>query len=1079
MSRRYFRTVVALGVLLVCATGAYAQVDRATLSGVVKDQAGAIVPGATVTLTNAATGVVVTQPTTETGSYLFLNLIPSTYQLDVEVPGFKKSSQTVVLEVGQRALVDIMVTVGNVTETVEVAERTPVLNTTAVLGTVVPQTAVANLPLAIRNWDDLLAMIPGVQANRFTEEGGGTSFGRTGGANVHGQRSLQNNFLLDGVDNNSISTNVQELTTQVSRPSIDAIQEFKVVTSPYSVEYGRSPGAAISVTTKSGTNEFHGTAYDYYRDERFDANNFFSVRAGAAKPANDQNQVGGNLGGPIVANRAFFFGDYESTRITRGVTRVTRVPTLEERQGIFATRIIDPLTGQAFANNTIPRERWDPVAAAVLSLIPEPNQPGANNYFRQPEVKDDADRVLTRIDLPLSGKDTVFGRYIYSDRFRFIPGAFGGIVDGTGTSAFGRQDMTSHGLVLGWTRILSSTLVNEFRMSWAAANSDAVQDPFGQAPPPGAQVPGVPNNPIVAGGLAGISIDDYFGGAGLGRIGSPDFLPKFQRTDQVEFVNTLSWLKGEHQFKMGANILAPMANQYLDVPATRGQLRFRNRFTGAGVSSQGQPFADFLLGYTSDAQLSNVHVVEQRHWAMSYFLQDDWRPMENLTLTLGIRYDFITPALEAENGQTNFVPQGAGTLVFAGDGSLEERGLVKPDWNNFAPRLGAAYQLNDRTVLRSGFGVFYNLFDRIGSEDQLALNVPGLVNNSVSSSLASGPAFLLRNGFPSSFLDVPNLDPSSGQLARLRIRAVSNEAPKSTVYQFSGGVERQLTEQLVASVDIVGTIGRNLASLVNLNQRLNGNGPRPYPLFGFIEWRQQNGQSSYKGMDLSVRKRLSDGYSFGIGYTLSESRDWGAEHLGAQGSPSFPQDAGNLEAWEGPSDYDTRHRFGGNFIVELPFGEGKPWAQSGAAAAILGDWTVSGIYSYGSGRPFTVRQGNNDVDQGMTGMPNLVGDPEGPKTIDQWFNVAAFQAVPSGTFGNAGRNILRAASFQAFDMTISRRFDITSRFNATARVDIFNVFNEVNFGPPERDLSNPSTVGRITTLAGDPRVMQFSVRLGF
>ena len=1058
-------------VLLSFAVPAAAQVDRATLSGVVKDSGGALVPGAAVTLTNIATNVSSTQTTAESGAYLFTNLIPTVYRLDVELAGFQKSSQTVQLEIGQRALVDITLSVGAVNETITVMERTPLLNTTAVLGTVVPETAVANLPLAIRNWDDLLAMIPGVQANRFTEEGGGTSFGRTGNANVHGQRSLSNNFLLDGVDNNSISTNVQELTTQVSRPSIDAIQEFKVVTSPYSVEFGRSPGAAISVTTKSGTNAMKGTAYDYYRNESFDAINYFSKIAGAPKPTNDQNQFGGNLGGPIVTNRAFFFVDYENTRITRGVTRITQVPTADERAGRFSTTIRDPLTGNPFPNNTIPANRFDPVAASILSLVPLPNQPGPNNYFRQPDVEDNADRVLTRIDVPLSGRDTIFGRYIWSDRFRFIPGAFGGLVDGTGTSAFGRQDMNSDGLVVGWTRTLSPTLVNEFRFSWAAATSDAVQDPFGEAPPAGAQIPGVPSNDIVAGGLAGVTIDNYFQGPGLGRIGSPDFLPKFQRTNQVEFVNALSWFKGNHQLKFGANFLAPMKNEYLDVPAMRGAVRFRNRFTG-------HPVADFLLGYVSDAQLSNVHVVDQRHWAMSYFVQDDWRPTNALTVTVGLRYDFITPALEAEDRQTNFIPDGAGRLVFAADGSLEDRGLVEPDTNNFAPRVGVAYQLNQKTVVRSGFGVFYNLFDRVGSEDQIALNVPGLVNNSLASSVATGPVFLLRNGFPANFLDVPNLDPAAGQLARLRIRAVDTNAPKTTVYQFSGGVEHTLGEQLVLSADVVGTIGRNLASLVNLNQRLNGNGPRPYPLFGFIEWRAQNGESSYKGLELGLRRRFSQGYSVGFGYTLSESRDWGAEHLGAQGSPSFPQDARNLEAWEGPSDYDTRHRFGGNFILDLPFGEGKRWATTGTPSAILGGWTVSGIYSFASGRPFTVRHGGNDVDQNMTGMPNLVGDPKGPETIDQWFNVAAFQAVPSGTFGNAGRNILRGPTFSTFDMTISRRVDVKA-VALTFRADIFNVFNRVNFGPPERDLNNASTVGRITSLAGDPRIMQLAVRVTF
>jgi hypothetical protein len=1076
MRRKMMRLLILLAVsmIVVAAPDAtFAQVDRAVLNGVVKNTDGAVVPGASVTLTNVATSVSSSQVSTSNGSYLFVNLIPGAYRLDVKLEGFQPSSQGIVLEVGQRVLLDVVLNVGSLAETVTVVESTPLLNASdAVLGTVVSQTAVANLPLAIRNWDDLLGLVPGVQANRFTEEGGGTSFGRTGGANVHGQRSLQNNFLLDGVDNNSISTNVQELTTQVSRPSIDAIQEFKVVTSPYSVEYGRAPGAAISVTTKSGTETFHGTLYDYYRNESFDANNFFSERAGAPKPANDQNQYGANLGGRIVSNRAFFFVDFEGTRITRGVTRVTRVPTVDERAGLFTSTVRDPLSGQPFLNNTIPAERIDPVAAAILPLIPLPNQSGANNYFRQPDVQDDSDRVLTRIDLPISNTDTVFGRYIRSDRFRFIPGAFGGLIDGTGTSAFGRQDMTSDGLVLGWTRIFGPTVVNEFRFSWAAAHSDAVQDPFGEMPPSAALIPGVPSDPIVNGGLSGIVIDDYFTGAGLGRIGSPDFLPKFQRTNQLEFANTLSWLKGDHQFKLGANFLAPMSNEYLDVPATRGQVRFRNRFTG-------NPMADFLLGYVSDAQLSNVHVVEQRHWAMSYFVQDDWRLSDRLSLTLGLRYDFITPALEADNLQSNFVPEGGGQLIFAGDGSLEERGLVRPDWNNFAPRLGAAYRLNSRTVLRSGFGVFYNLFDRVGSEDQLALNVPDLVNNSVASAVATGPAFLLQNGFPAGFLTPPSLDPSAGELARLRIRAVDQDAPKSTTYQFSAGIERELGAQLVLAVNAVGAVGRNLASLVNLNQRLNGNGPRPFPQFGFIEWRAQNGESSYKGVEMGVQRRMSRGLSFGIGYTVSESRDWGAEHLGAQGSPSFPQDARNLEAWEGPSDYDTRHRFGGNFVWELPFGSGQPWATDGVSSAIFGGWTVAGIYAYGSGRPFTVRQGNNDVDQNMTGMPNLVGDPEGPETVDQWFNVSAFQGVPSGTFGNARRNILRAPSWQSFDLSVSRRFTFMTRLAATLRADIFNVFNRTNFGPPERDLGSPSTVGRITTLAGDPRVMQLSARLTF
>src|SRR5437867_1045354 len=384
MNRCLSRTLSLICVLAVTgmATLAHAQVDRATLSGVVRDQTGAVVPNASVVVTNSATNVASRLKTNAEGAYLAVNLVPGTYLVEVEASGFQKKTDAVILEVGQRARLDLTIGVGGVTEAVTVEAARRLLSTDqAALGAVMDQNAVGKLPLAIRNWDDLLALVPGVQGDRFTEQGGGTSFGRTGGVNVHGARALQNNFLLDGVDNNSISENVQELTSQVSRPSVDAIQEFKVVTSPYSAEYGRSPGGAISVSTKSGTNEIHGTAYDFFRNDSFDSNDFFSKRAGLAKPANDQNQFGGNLGGPIVKDKAFFFVDYEGTRITRGVTRVSRTFTADDRQGIFSSTVKDPLTGQPFPGNRIPASRFDPLAVGIMALVPLPNQAGGNNYI--------------------------------------------------------------------------------------------------------------------------------------------------------------------------------------------------------------------------------------------------------------------------------------------------------------------------------------------------------------------------------------------------------------------------------------------------------------------------------------------------------------------------------------------------------------------------------------------------------------------------------------------------------------------------------------------------------------------------
>jgi hypothetical protein len=1069
MKRSLHGLLAVIAVFLLHVPVAWAQVDRATLSGVIKDTGGGVVPGATILVTNLATNLESQQTTTESGSYQIVNLIPGKYRIDVELSGFKKSSQVVTLEVGQRARVDVELAVGSLAETVTVTETAQLLNANdATLGAVIPQVQVANLPLAIRNWDDLLALVPGVQGDRYTEQGGGTSFGRTGGINVHGARALQNNFLLDGVDNNSISENVQELTTQVSRPSVDAIQEFKVVTSPYSAEYGRSPGAAVSVSTKSGTNAFHGTGYEYFRNDKMDSIDYFSQRAGAAVPKNDQNQYGGNVGGPVVKDRGFFFTDYEGTRITRGVTRLTRVPTADERNGIFTSAIRNPATGLPFANNTIPSGLIDPFSAAIVNLVPLPNQPGANNFFRVADLLDNADRWLGRADWKPDSNDSIFGRYIYSNRERQIPGAFGGVVDGTGTSAFGNQTIKTNAFVGGWTKVLSSNKVNEFRLSWSRSTSDAVQQSFGLTAPTGATIPGSVTNPIVAGGLPGIAIDTYFGGSGLGRIGSPDFLPKFQHTNQLEFLDTLSWLKGDHGIKVGADIIAPMHNQFMDVPATRGSLRFRGTFTG-------NPMADYLLGYVSDLQLSNVFVTEQRHSAEMFFVQDDWKVSSRLSLNLGLRYDFMTPALEANNAQTNFNPAGGGSLVFATDGSLQDRSLVAPDRNNFAPRAGVVYKLNDATILRGGWGVFYNLFDRVGSEDQLSLNLPGLVNKTITQTSGS-PVFIVNQGFPAGFLNAPNLDPSAGQLKAVRLRSVDPNDPNTMTNQASAGIQRDIAGNMVLSADFVYSRGTDLATLVNLNQPLptaagnNALGALPYPNFGFIEWRADNGRSVYKGIDLGLEKRFVRGYAFGIAYTLGKSEDNASEQLTTQGSNAFPQNARDFDSWFGPSDYDVRHRFSANFVWALPLGK-NPIAK---------DWTVSGIYSAHTGHPFTVTQSGNNVGTSMTGLPNVTGDASasGPKTVDQWFNIAAFTTVPSGTFGNELRNRLTGPGFQNFDLTLQRQIRVGPT-GFTLRWDIFNVFNAVNFGLPNKDATTAATFGTISSLSSDPRTMQIAIRFAF
>ena len=552
------------------------------------------------------------------------------------------------------------------------------------------------------------------------------------------------------------------------------------------------------------------------------------------------------------------------------------------------------------------------------------------------------------------------------------------------------------------------------------------------------------------------------------RLGSPNFMPKFQHTDQMQFLNTLTWLRGAHQVKFGADVMAPMNNEYFDVAPTRGNLIFSGQFTGNGL-------ADFMLGYVQRAQLTNVFVVEQQVNRYGAYVQDDWKVSDSLTVNLGVRYDYMTPATERSNRMANFDPA-SGTLVFASAGSLEDRALVAPDKNNFSPRIGAIYNLNSRTVIRAGFGIFYNQFERIGSEDQLALNPPGLANiDEQAGGTSVVPILRLQDGFPANFLDPANIN-----FTRIMVRASDRDNPRTRVVQFGGGIERQFGESFVASADFVGSSTDHLAVLRNYNQptrgTLDANGPVPYPAFGNIQWREMTGTANYKGMDVSLEKRLNDGYSYRVSYTVGEARDSAPEHLNA--SSGRPQNGRDLSSWEAASDFDIRHRVSANVIAELPFGPGKPLLQDGLGGHLLGGWLVSGIFSARTGRPITVTQGNNNVGAGATGMPDLTGDPDGAKTVEQWFNPAAFTRVTSGTFGNAGRNILRGPGWLSFDMSLQRRIDVIGRFNATLRWDIFNLFNRANLGLPDSNIVN-ATAGVISTLAGDPRVMQLSIRLAF
>ena len=1140
---------IACALILCFSLGVqgFAQVNTASLTGLVTDPNGAAVAGASVKTKNKSTNVEQSVTTDSSGYYTFASLPVGTYTVTAEFQGFKKAvRENVGLEVGQKARLDYTLEVGAMSEAVMVTAAAPILTTQeATTGGVIENKLVTDLPLSARNWDDLIALVPGVQADRYTEEGGGTANGRTGGANVHGIRSLQNNFVLDGVDNNSISENVQELTTQVVRPSVDSIQEFKVSTNPYSAENGRSPGSLVSVTTKSGGNSFHGTAYEFLRNRIFDANNFFNNRAGVKRPQNVQNQFGANLGGRILKDRLFFFFNYEGTRIRKGVTRLGNVPTPNERIGDFSAaagaanrvtyatlfdRVGDcrakvPSAFNAdgsFKNNQIPAACIDPLAAKIMGLLPGPNiVPGSGslnqlNFIRAPGIIDDNDSYTTRVDWQLTPSDSIFVRYTNGDRFRYLPGIFGGILDGTSSSANGRLFMKGQSAAIGWNKTLSARMVNEFRLGWGRNDSFAAQDPIGLNTLADFGFKGVSDLPGESGGISGIDTSarggtQTIGGqSGFSRIGSPDFLPKFQKTNQFQWTDTVSLSYGAHQFKFGGEVRGPMRNIYMDIPAVRGQMTFDGNRTNIGL-------ADFLLGYPQQQQLTNLAIVDQRLKMFSGFFQDDWKVTPKLTANLGLRYDYATWPMEGRDRMTNLDPVTG--LKFTPANSQFGRGLVKPDKNNFAPRIGLAYQFDQKTVVRVGYGRFFMTFERAGSEDQLALNLPFLVNNLVVAGSTSTTAnnARLASGFNLS------LDPNAilGDVTKVRgvrLRAINPDSVDGSVDQWNLGLQRELGSSVVVTLDYVGTKGTHLSTLRNLNQPFfNANGTVknalvgtafvpivPFPDLGPIEFRENNANSMYHGMEASIEKRFSRGLSFRTSYTYSKSIDEAMEHLAAGTTGSFTQNPANvLGERKGPSDFDVRHRFVASYLYELPFGRGREHLAEGPLSHIVGGWRISGLANLRSGRPFTIKAGSNN---GVIGGPRgggLVsafadclknGDLSDSSTqnIDRWFDATPGSSYSAPTapnptknnavearLGNCGRNTLRGPDYINFDMGLARTFDYFGEGRRLElRWEMFNMFNTPQFGLPQNDISN-AAAGRISTLAGDPRVMQFALKFVF
>jgi hypothetical protein len=1071
--------LVVVGAL---AAPARAQIDTASIVGTVTDQSGAVLPGATVTATQDDTGIVSTAVTNAAGQYVFPGLKVGRYTIAAELQGFKRAVQPrVQLNVQDRYEVDFRLEVGDLAEEVVVSGAAPILQTqTADIGNIVDERQVRDLPLLGRRYSELAFLTPGV----VVAPAGITSRGEDTFFNANGAYATWNNYTLDGADNNSFSTNLQERSPQVVQPPVDALQEFRVQTRTYSAEFGKAAGAVINASVKQGSNQFRGSAFGFFRDEAFNANTWENNRA--ARPVGKFNQVisGFTLGGPIVRGKTFFFGDYQYTDTERALSLVSTVPTARMRTGdlselagtMTASNPFVPAGCVDAAARRVNAACIDATAARLINLYPLPNVPGtgffSNNFISNGVLNYNIHQFDVRVDHSLGQKDQIFGRYSFQETDRREPPA---LEDPVASGDFASNIfIRGQNLVTGYSRVFGSSLFSEFRFGYNRVRSDSVHPAFGVDANSEYGIIGVPNDPRFYGGLPHTSISR------LTRIGGPFFRPQFQTSEVFQFAGHVTWTKGNHNVKVGAERRRDLVT-YIDLRSLNGELSFNDgRYTGFGLG-------DFLLGLSSVQRLTLFHQPDLYSDGWQVYAQDSWRATDNLTLNYGVRYEYFTPLFDRDNLLTNIDPA-TGQIVTATDGGVRDRTLIAPDRNDVAPRIGFAWTVTPSVVLRGGYGIFYQQQDRYGSESQLGLNLPQLVDVAISANSANDPpAFTFRQGFTP-------LTPETVNKTLVQWRIQDPEQDTPIVQQFSIGPEWQFAPTMVAAVEYVGSRARNGRRLRNLNEgviQTPGVGPVvfPYAQYGFgsafLEQIVTNGRVDYDALQARVQRRFSGGLAFTVAYTWSKALGDFLDHLtaGSGASGNFPVSAYAMEKDYGPLPFDVPHRLVTSFIYELPWGGGRPFEVKGPLGAIVNDWSVNGILSLNSGRPFSV--GTTDranAGPGRTSRANCVGDPlpEGfEQTNDRWFDPTAFAATTAFTYGNCGYNTLRGPGFKSMNFSIFRSIPVPGDRRIELRIETFNLFNWVNFGFPGMNQADANNFGRISSSLGDPREMQFAVKFYF
>jgi hypothetical protein len=1085
------RVFFLLAAGLATAAVAFAQFESGSVTGTVKDPSGAVIPGVAVEARNTLTNVVRTAKSSDGGQFDFVALEPGKYTLTASQPGFRSPIQSFDLSVGQRLAVDLVLEVATTNQTVAVTAESPstVETASSELGNIESQQAIQNLPLDSRNFTQLVGLTPGanMRGHSNNSQSLGYTNGRgTNGAVVNGNPGETTIYLFDGIQ----SVN-NDIAAVIFFPPVDGIEEFKVQTSGAPAAYGGGP-SIVNLTIRSGTNNFHGTLYEFVRTSQFDAKNYFDSHTAPITPFH-LNQYGANIGGPVVIphllngrDKLFFFADWEGRRQNQAQTYISTLPLPAFLTGDFSAlctgnggtfsagicskstyQLTNPITGGKFLNNFVSPSLWDTPVAKLITLFPAPNYPSAgatglvNNYLYNGAVINDIDQGDLRVDYRRN-QTSIFGRFSKENPITVNPGYLPAPAIGGGPSRPGTTPIPGEQIVLGYSRSIGANKFYEARLAWSRLNEEIVIANDGQPNLsteygiPGANTAGIP-------GLTNFAISGQVGlGDGYGN------LSKIDNNWEVDQAFTL--IHGNHEFKAGFDYLHRRQDNF-DPLYPAGNLTFSGAYTGYGL-------ADFLLGHPISSELDSAEFLQLRRLLPSFYVQDTYRATPKLVLEYGIRNDMVTPWTIKHNKLAGWDPtanDGAGALIPVGNAPFLGDSVVDGRYTNWGPRFGFAYSFDGKTVIRGGFGIYYGNENQSGNPFQANAPFHGSYITTNSSGTAGfAAAKPISAGFPS---ERPTLFPTAGTTVNYYPRSYKN----MTSNEYSLNVQRQLTSHDVLSVAYVGQTATHVMIVPNVNQPTPGPGAvnprRPFPGFAAINETCQCANAAFNSLQASYRARFPDKLDFLASYTYSHSTD---DSSGA-GNVTSPQDPYNWwETYKGNSDWDIRHNLVLSWTYDLPFGRNK---MIGGGAhrfedLAIGGWQLNSIDTFQTGTPFTPTMTTSQLNTGgSVQYPNRIGSGKLPNPGPAaWFNVADFTAPALYTFGNSGRNILYGPGTKEVDASVFKNFAISSdgTKRLQLRVEAFNVFNTPQFNNPVATIGS-SAAGTINS-AGTPTLFQRTSR---